>query len=202
MKWSLNITGLCYITGHPSTGHATDFNMCGKDTTYASISLLLTSTPQVCVMIIPWDLSIWWRSDNDAITSLYYSQLTLVLFRSLNVELPPVSIHLYAASHWWPYMNLGVKTPSLYFPDSSVIQLSWIFVPPTSVLPASRWNCGPLCGHCLHRRLCCAPPPPILVHSVPPVGHRIPSAHTTMLNNVGENGSPWGTPLSVMNNQL
>ena len=45
MKFSLNLPGLCALSGHHSTRHNTDVMMRGKDTTYVSIPPPQTFTP-------------------------------------------------------------------------------------------------------------------------------------------------------------
>ena len=98
IKLSLIIPWLCALYGHPSTGHVTEFNTRGKDTTYVSSPPPLTSTPQVYGMTIPWDISTWWRSDNVIIAVPHLLQLTLVFLLSMNVAPSSINLRLYATT--------------------------------------------------------------------------------------------------------
>ena len=115
IKCFLSLPGLYALDRHPSTGHATYFKTRVKYSIYFSGPPPPRSTPRVCVMIIPWYLYMWWRSGGAAIVAPYSSQLTIVLFRSLNVPPSPISLRLYAASPWCPHMNPLVQTTAFIF---------------------------------------------------------------------------------------
>ena len=116
MKLSLSLTGLYALSGNPSTSHAADFNTHEKDTTYVSGPPPPTSTPWVCVMTLPWDLSMWWRSDDADIVAPHYLQFTLVLFLYINVSPYYVALRLYISSTFFPHMKPEVKKIEFIFP--------------------------------------------------------------------------------------
>ena len=110
MKCSLSLNGLCALSVHPYTGYTTDFNTCDNDTTYVSVTTPPTSTPRVCVMNNPLDLSVWWRSENAATVSPHSSQIALFIYLYLNVPPSTSAFCRYAASPCCPQMNPGVQT--------------------------------------------------------------------------------------------
>ena len=109
IKCSLSLPELYVLAGHPSIGHATDFNNRGKETMYVSGPPPTTSTPKVCGMNILWTRSMWWRSDNTDIVTPHSLKLTLVFFCYLNVIPYLFSLHLYSTTPCCPYMNPGVN---------------------------------------------------------------------------------------------
>ena len=110
------------------------------------------------------------------IVALQYLQLTLFIFRSLNMSLSPFALHLYAASTCCPEMNPNVQIITFSLTDFFVIHLSWKLGTPNSEFSLLRWFWGPLCGCFPHILICCALPLPIPVHVVPPVVRRLPAA--------------------------
>ena len=138
-----------------------------KDTTYFLGPHLQTSTPQICVTIIPWDLSMWCKSE--ILTSSPRIPCNLPYFSSALWTPPPDP----SPSAYMPALTStnrltpGYKPLNLSFQDSSVVKIYWTFVPPPSALSAPIWGCSPLYGHLLHRKLCCTTPSPITVYDVP-----------------------------------
>ena len=116
MKLPLILPGLFALEGHPSTGHSTYFNICRKDTTYVSVPPLPTYTPQFCGMTIPCDLSMWRRREYSVISPPHSAQLTLVLFRFLNVAPTPVALLLYSVYPCCTQTNPDVHTIALVLP--------------------------------------------------------------------------------------
>ena len=102
MNYSLSLHRFCALSGNPSTGHTTDFNMRCKDTTYTPIPYLPTSTPWVNVMIIPWDIFRWWRSEISAIVASNSSKISKYLFCSLNEATSHFALFLYTTSPHCP----------------------------------------------------------------------------------------------------
>ena len=113
--------------------HFTNFNTFGKDTTYVFVTPPPTSNPWVCVMTIPWALSVWWRREYAAIYVSHYSQLTLVFFCSLNVYPFHVALCLYTNTPCFPYMNLRVKNIHLVLPTFICSPTLW------NILTTSVW---------------------------------------------------------------
>ena len=116
MKFFRSLPSLCTLSNHPSTGHATDIRTHGNDTTYISALPNPKSTPQVCVVYFLWVLYMWYQSDDAVIVDPHSSQLTHVLFLSLNIPPSPIACRFYAASPCCPHMNPGVHTITFVFP--------------------------------------------------------------------------------------
>ena len=146
MKCLQILPRLCELAGHPSTRHATNIRTHGNDTTYVYHPSPLNSTPWVCVMNFPWVLSMWCWSDYAIIITPHYSQLTLVLFLSLNVSPSPIAHHLYVASPCCTQIYPGVNTIAFFLsmflcrPNISNMRMSTvsIFCTHMGFLPAIR----------------------------------------------------------------
>ena len=74
-----------------------------------------TYTLQIFVNILPWVLSIRFRSDDSAIVTPQTSYLTIFLSLYLNLNHSPVSRHLYTTSTCCPQNNQGVHTIAYIF---------------------------------------------------------------------------------------
>ena len=91
-----------------------------------------------------------------------------------------------------------------FYPGPFAGQPYQTYEPPPSASSSPRWGCGQICVRRLNTRQCCAPPLPTPVHDVPPGGADIQqhfSYHCihSDVEKCGKTGSPWVTPLSVLN---